>query len=84
MENDLKQRSRAFSTDLSPEAVARRLDIAGDLHEAAQWLRRFRPLPTPGERTNVPGGDPSKQATATAQGGEGGEGGEGGSVRKAD
>ncbi len=44
MENDLKARSRGFSTDMSPDAIAKRLDIAGDLYETTAWLRRFVPV----------------------------------------
>jgi hypothetical protein len=44
MENELKMRSRGFSTDMSPEAVAKRLDIAGDLYDTVAWLRRFVPV----------------------------------------
>jgi hypothetical protein len=45
MENDLKSQSRGFSADMTPEAIAKRLDIAADLHETAAWLQRFLPIP---------------------------------------
>jgi hypothetical protein len=44
---NLKTQSRGFSTDMSPEAVAKRLDIAGELHDAVAWLRRFVPVSNP-------------------------------------
>jgi len=53
MENELKEQSRGFSTDMSPKAIAKRLDIAGDLHDAVTWLRHFVPVSDPGGRPPV-------------------------------
>ena len=44
MENELKARSRGFSTDMSPDAIANRLDVAGDWYDAVAWLGRFVPV----------------------------------------
>ncbi len=41
MKADLKQESRGFSVDMSPEAVSRRFEIVGELYEAAKWIQGF-------------------------------------------
>ena len=41
--DDLKARSRDFSLDLTPKAIAKRLDIAGALYDADGRRRRFVP-----------------------------------------
>lgn len=37
--DDLKQRSRGISTDMSPEAIMGRLQKVSDLYEVWTWLR---------------------------------------------
>jgi hypothetical protein len=46
-EPDYKELSRGVSTDMSPEAIARRLQIAGELYELVKALERA-------ERVNGP------------------------------
>ena len=41
MKYELKKESRGFSVDMSPEAVARRFEIVGELYEAAKWIQSF-------------------------------------------
>jgi hypothetical protein len=54
--DDRKRRSRGISDDMSPEAIARRLELASQLYEA--WLqfrgaRRLGPV-TPAEQVAEP------------------------------
>lgn len=60
MENDCKARSRGFSTDMSPEAIAKRLDLAGELYETVAWLRRF----VPQDQTLEPAAGPEQDRTS--------------------
>lgn len=39
---EAKRLSRGISTDMSPEAVSRRLEIAGELFELAAWLGKAK------------------------------------------
>jgi len=49
-QEDVKNRSRGVSRDMSPEAIARRLDIASQLHELAKSLGKATKLdPAPNQ-----------------------------------
>lgn len=39
---EMKRRSRGISDDMSPDAIARRLDIVNELHRVWQTLRQAR------------------------------------------
>ena len=38
--NELKRRSRGISSDMSPEAIRKRLQLTNDLREAARFLAK--------------------------------------------
>lgn len=40
----LKNASRGISTDMSPEAIARRFDVLQQLNELCDWLSRAKRL----------------------------------------
>jgi hypothetical protein len=71
--DDSKRRSRGISTDMSPQAIARRIARASDLYDtwlALRGARRLGPV-QPGAVAESP---PEPWGPGPAGGGQGGEG----------
>lgn len=41
---EVKNKSRGHSSDMSPEAIYRRLQILGELHEFGFFLKKLKPV----------------------------------------
>jgi hypothetical protein len=41
---EMKKRSRGISTDMSPEAISRRIEIASQLYEMATLLKKAKKI----------------------------------------
>lgn len=44
---EVKNKSRGHSSDMSPEAIYRRLQILGELHEFGFFLKKLKPVQKP-------------------------------------